>query len=226
MARTSALSWKEDTHRRSVGDHRHRKSWELTPRRWVPHFPRLAISSQSQATSERPQAISAVLAILAFLAPGSPEEDPSHLQPRETKPGHRGEPRGAHPLPRSRSLPDPGGNLRAASPTAPAAVETRGLPAPASCALFPHVLLAAQNHKLQRRPVRHHGEPPLCPSSRGAAGPPRAQMRPRRPPGRENSNGRYHPRRRGMARRRRARDPAADSVMRPDPQPTTEGLGR
>lgn len=102
-----------------------------------------------------------------------PQEDPGYLQPRETKPRYRGEPRG---LPRSRSPIGPGENLRAASPTAPAAVGTRGLPAPASRALFfPHVLLAAvQNYKLQWRPVRHHGEPPLCPSSRGAAGPPRA----------------------------------------------------
>lgn len=67
-------------------------------------------------------------------------------------PADSGEPHGTHQLPRNRSPPGPGGNLRAASPTAPAAVGTRGLPAPASRARFPHVLLAAaQNYKLQWR---------------------------------------------------------------------------
>lgn len=40
-----------------------------------------------------------------------PQKDPGYLQPRETKPGHRGEPRGAHPLPRSRSPLGPGKKL-------------------------------------------------------------------------------------------------------------------
>lgn len=126
------------------------------------------------------------------------------------------EPHGIHQLPRNRSSPDPGGNLRAASPTAPAAVGTRGLPAPASRARFPHLLLAAaQNYKLQwRTPFATTGSLPFVP-------PPAAQ--PARPAPscahagrRGNSNGRYHPRRRGRTRRRRARGPAAGSVMRSD----------
>lgn len=68
-------------------------------------------------------------------------------------------------LPRHRSPPGSGGNLPAASPTAPAAVGTRGLPAPASRARFPHVLLAAaQNYKLQRRtPFTTTGSLPFVP---------------------------------------------------------------
>lgn len=101
---------------------------------------------------------------LALYSPESPSPgiEGSHAEPTRSHGA-------ARPL-------GPGENLRAASPTTPAAVGTRGLPAPASRALFfQHVLLAAaQNYKLQRPPVRHHGEPPLCPSSRGAAGPPRA----------------------------------------------------
>lgn len=72
------------------------------------------------------------------------------------------EPTSSHATARHRAREE---NLRAASPTAPAAVGTRGLPAPASRARFPHGLLApAQNYKLQwRSPLATTGSLPFVP---------------------------------------------------------------
>lgn len=139
-----------------------------------------------------------------------------------------GKPHGTHQLPCNRSPPGPGGNLRAASPTAPAAVGTRGLPAPASRARFPHVLLAAaQNYKLQwRNLLATTGSLPFVPPPAAQRARPAPSCAHAGRPAGETPTAATTPAAGGRARRRRARGPEAGSVMRSDSRPAAEDLER